>query len=149
MKFHTTLLCTGKTTTGIPVPDGIVEGLGAGKRPAVRVIVNGYSYRSTIGVVSGKYMIPVSADVRGAAGVAGGDEVDVIVDVDKTPRVLAVPDDLRKALARDPAARKAFEALSNSKKQRYTIPIEKAKAAETRQRNVEKAVRELKQARQA
>ncbi len=147
MKFHTKVLSTGKNTTGIQVPESIVQSLDAGKRPPVRVTVNGYTYRTSIATVSGKYMLSVSAEVREAAGVAGGDAVEVAVEVDKTPRVLAVPPELQAALKRDPAARSVFDALSNSKKQRLTIPIEKAKAAETRQRNVDKAIRELRQSR--
>ncbi len=147
MKLHTKVLSTGKNTTGIQVPESIVQSLDAGKRPPVRVTVNGYTYRTSIATVSGKYMLSVSAEVREAAGVAGGDAVEVAVEVDKTPRVLAVPPELQAALKRDPAARSVYDALSNSKKQRLTIPIEKAKAAETRQRNVDKAIRELRQSR--
>ena len=39
MRFRTTIHQSGKTTTGIRVPDEIVEALGAGKRPAVRVTI--------------------------------------------------------------------------------------------------------------
>ena len=51
--------------------------------------------------------------------------------------------DLRAALERNPRAKRAFEALSYSRQQRYTLPIEKAKTADTRDRNVHKAIREL------
>jgi len=51
---------------------------------------------------------------------------------------------LRKALSRDPGAKRNFERLSYGKKRIYTLPIEKAKTAETRQRNVEKAIAALR-----
>jgi hypothetical protein len=35
MEFRTTVLLGGKTATGLPVPDDVVEALGAGKKPAV------------------------------------------------------------------------------------------------------------------
>jgi hypothetical protein len=142
--FQARVLQTGKTTTGIPVPAGIVESLGAGKRPPVRVTVNGYTYRTTIGVMGGTFLLSVSAEVRDAAAVAGGDTVSVQLALDDAPREVTVPDELRKALARDAGARRAFEALSRSAKQRYTLPIEKAKAPETRMRNAEKAVAALR-----
>ncbi len=145
--FKAKVLQTGKNTTGIPVPLPIVEALGAGKRPPVRVTINGYSYRTTVGVMGGKLLLSVSAEVRAAAGVAGGDAVEVGLALDTAPREVPVPVELRKALERDAAAWRAFDALSPSRKQRYTLPIEKAKTAETRQRNVEKALGELRGAR--
>jgi len=72
MKFRTTLLQGDKTATGIEIPPQIVERLGSSKRPPVRVTINGYTYRSTIAVMGGKFMLGVSADVRKAAGVSGG-----------------------------------------------------------------------------
>jgi hypothetical protein len=71
MKFRTKILTAGKTATGIEVPAHIVTALGSGKKPAVRVTMRGYSYRSTVATMGGRFMIPVSAEVRGNAGVAG------------------------------------------------------------------------------
>ncbi|MBA3349206.1 MAG: DUF1905 domain-containing protein [Actinobacteria bacterium] len=68
MRFHATLLLGGKTATGIEVPVDIVEGLGAGKRPAVRVTINGHTYRSTLAPRGGKFLLPVSAEQREKAG---------------------------------------------------------------------------------
>jgi hypothetical protein len=140
MRFRTTIQQSGKTATGIEVPSTVVTGLGAGKRPAVKVFIKGYMYRSTIATMDGKFMIGVSAKVREEAGVAGGDTVDVDVELDTEKREVGVPPDLAKAFKRNAAARKAFEALSNSRKQRLTLPIENAKTDATRQRNVEKAL---------
>ncbi|MCI0542080.1 MAG: YdeI/OmpD-associated family protein, partial [Verrucomicrobiales bacterium] len=98
------------------------------------------TYRSTVAVMDGKYMLGVSAEVRAAAGVAGGDEVDVEVELDTAPRDVTVPPELRKALAANPKAKAFFEQLSYSKKRLYTVPIEKGKTEETRQRNLAKAM---------
>src|SRR5438874_12772510 len=76
VRFRTTVLQAGKTATGIEVPPEVVEELGAGKRPPVRITINGYTYRSTVATVNGKSMVGVSAEVRERAGVAGGDTVD-------------------------------------------------------------------------
>src|SRR5690348_6826262 len=143
MKFRTTFLQGGKTATGIHVPDDVVEALGAGKRPPVRVTLNGYTYRSTIAVMGGRYMVGVSADVRAAAGVAGGDELEVEIVLDDKPRVLEIPADLQAALDASPAAKAAFEKLSHSNKRRHVEPILAAKAPETRARRIEKSVAEL------
>jgi hypothetical protein len=143
MRFHATLALHGKSATGIEVPAGVVAALGQGKRPKVTVTINGYSYPSTVGVMGGVSLIPVSADVRAKAGVAAGDEVDIDLVPDPGPRTVEVPADLAAALAGVPAARQAFDKLSYSGQQRYVLGIEQAKTAETRRRRVEKAVTEL------
>ena len=143
MKFRTTILSAGKNITGIQVPDEVVEGLGAGKRPPVRVTLNGYTYRNTIAVMGGRYMVGVSADVRAASGVKGGDTLDVEIVLDDQPRVLEVPADFAAALEAAPAAKAAFEKLSYSNKRRHVEPIQAAKAPETRARRIEKSVAEL------
>ena len=143
MRFHATIALHGKSATGIEVPADVVAALGQGKRPKVTVTINGYSYPSTVGVMGGVSLIPVSADVRAKAGVAAGDEVDIDLVPDEAPRTVEVPSDLAAALASVPAARQAFDKLSYSGQQRYVLGIEQAKTAETRQRRVEKAVTEL------
>jgi Bacteriocin-protection, YdeI or OmpD-Associated/Domain of unknown function (DUF1905) len=143
MRFHATIELNGKTATGIEVPAGVLAALGPGKRPSVRVTINSYSYPSTVGSMGGRSLIPVSADVRSKAGVSAGDEVDVDVVADDTPRQVEVPAELAAALDREPAARQAFDRLSYSGKQRYVLPIQQAKTPETRQRRIGRAVTDL------
>ncbi len=143
MQFRSTIELGGKTATGMQVPPEIVEALGAGKRPAVTVTLNGYTYRSTVAPMGGVFMLPVSAEVRAAAGVKAGDEVDVHVELDSAPREVAVPADFQAALDADPDAKSAFEQLSYSNKRQHTLSIEGAKSAETRQRRIDKAISTL------
>ena len=144
MRFRTNILQSGKTATGIVVPDEVVEALGGGKRAAVSVTINGYTYRSSFGVVDGRSMVGVSAQVREAAGVAGGDEVDVDIALDTAPREVEVPPDLAAELAVDERARAKFDSLSYSGKVRLVAPIASAKKEETRRRNIDKALAELR-----
>jgi hypothetical protein len=143
MRFRTTVLRAGKTATGVQVPDEIVDAMGSGKRPPVRVTINGYTYRSTIASMGGRFMVGVSAEVRDRAHVSGGDTVDVDVELDRSPREVEVPPDLAKALKRDAEARKAFDALSYSNKQRHVLSVEGAKTEKTRQRRIDKAIQAL------
>jgi hypothetical protein len=147
MRFHTTILSGGKTATGIQVPDEIVAALGAGKRPPVRVTINDHTYRSTVASMGGRFMVGVSAENRAAAGVAGGDAVDVEIELDTAPRTVTVPKDLAQALAREPKARQFFAGLSYSKQKWFTLAVEGAKTAETRQRRIDKAVAMLREGR--
>ena len=148
MRFRSTVLQSGKTATGIPVPDDVVEALGAGKRPPVRVTVNGYTYRNTVAVMDGVFMISLSSENRAAAGVQGGDEVDVDVELDTAPREVTVPADFSSALDAEPAARRTFDALSHSNKSWHVLQMEGAKSDETRQRRIAKSIEALREGRQ-
>ncbi len=144
MKFRTVVQLGGKTATGVEVPPEVVAGLGASKKPAVRVTIGGYSYRSTVATMGGVFMLPVSAEVRAQAGVAAGDAVDVDVELDTEPREVTVPDDLSSALRMDADASRFFESLSYSNKRRLVVAIEAIKSPETRQRRIAKTVAALR-----
>ncbi|MDS0140273.1 MULTISPECIES: YdeI/OmpD-associated family protein [unclassified Amycolatopsis] len=144
MKFRTRVLLGGKTATGLPVPADVVEALGAGKKPAVTVTLGGHTYRTTVASRGGQFLVPLSAENRGQAGVAAGDDVEVEIALDTAPRELEIPADLAEALAADEAARTRFESLSYSAKQRFVLPIGQAKTEETRQRRVAKVITDLR-----
>ena len=147
MRFHTTLLQSDKTATGIEVPAEVVEALAAGKRPPVRVTINGFTYRSTIAVMGGRYMVGVSADNRAGAGVKGGDEIDVDIELDNAPREVVVPAELAAALDADPAARRTFDALSYSNQSWHVLQVTGAKTDETRERRIAKSIAALREGR--
>ena len=142
MRFETTMFLSGNNT-GIEVPPDVIEGLGAGRKPPVVVTVNGYEYRSTVAVMGGRYLIPFSSDKRAATGIQGGDPIVVELEVDTAPRTVDVPDDLAAALDAAPGAREAWDRLSPSHKKAHVTAIEGAKAAETRQRRIAKAIEAL------
>lgn len=147
MRFRTTILQGDKTATGIRVPTEIVEALGAGKRPKVLVTIRGYTYRNSVAVMGGDYMIGVSAENRAGAGVAGGDEVDVDIELDTAPREVTEPADFAAALDADPAARRTFDSLSYSNKSWHVLQIVGAKTDETRQRRIAKSIAALSEGR--
>jgi hypothetical protein len=143
MKFKTTILQTGNNT-GIEVPPDVVEGLGGGKKPAVTVTIGSFSYRSSVAVMGGKFLIPLSAERRAESGIKGGDAVEVDLELDTAPREVTMPEDLGAALAGDAAARAFFESLSYSNKLRHVLSITDAKTAETRQKRIAKAMEMLR-----
>src|SRR5688500_18482893 len=105
MRFRTTIKASGKNTAGIPSPEEVVEALGGGRKPAVTLTVNGFTYRSSIATVDGQPMVGLSAERRAASGLAGGDEVEVDIDLDTAPREVDVPQEFAAALDADEAAR--------------------------------------------
>lgn len=145
MRFRGTVSRNGRTATGIEVPAAVVEDLGSGKRPRVTVTIGAYTYRSSIGTVSGRYMLPVSAQNRAGAGIEAGDEVDVTVELDTAPRTVEVPPDFAAALDAEPAARANFDRLSFSHQRAHVDPINAAKAEQTRQRRIAKSVAMLRE----
>jgi hypothetical protein len=145
MRFQAVLQSNGKTATGIQIPDDIVAGLDRGKKPPVRVTINGHTYRSTVASRGDRFLVGVSAENRAAAGVSAGDELTIDIELDTEPRVVTVPLDLDRALEPHSGARRFFDGLSASKKQWFVQSVESAKTPETRERRVVKAV-ELLQA---
>lgn len=143
MRFRASVDLHGKSATGIVVPPEVVEGLGSSKKPKVTVTINGFRYPSTIASMGGRFLLPVSAEVRAGAKVAAGDTVDVDVELDTSVRTVEVPADLAKALKAAPTARTAFDALSYSNQRRHVLAVEGAKAAETRARRIAKVIDEL------
>jgi Bacteriocin-protection, YdeI or OmpD-Associated/Domain of unknown function (DUF1905) len=137
--FDTTVTATGNNT-GIVVPDDLIERLEAGRRPALVVTVNGYEYRTAVGVMGGKHMVSISAAVRKETGLKGGDPIHVTLTVADAPREVNVPDDFAAALSADQEAGAFFAGLSNSLQRYHVDAVNEAKTAETRQRRVEKAI---------
>ncbi len=132
---------------GFEVPPEVVDSLGAGKRPPVRVTINGYTYRNTVAVLGGAYMIGVSGEHRGPAGVTGGEDVDVDLELDTAPREVEVPPDLAAALAAEPAARATFEGLSYSNKSWHALQATSTNNSETRARRIAKSIAALREGR--
>ncbi|AGL20069.1 YdeI/OmpD-associated family protein [Actinoplanes sp. N902-109] len=140
MRIRAELQATGGTTTGFPIGDDAVAGLGGGGRPKVVVTVNGHSWRSSIAKMRGSYWLGVSAEHRAGAGIAAGDAVDLDVVLDDAPREVEVPADLAEALAATPAAQAFWDTLSYSNKSYHVLQVTGAKTAETRARRIEKSI---------
>lgn len=147
--FRTVVELGGKTATGFAVPDEVVTALGAGRRPAVRVTVGSHQFRTTVATMGGRFLVPLSAENRTAAGVAAGDEVEVDIELDRSAREAVVPADLASALEVEPAARGFFDGLSYTQRKEWVGWIEEAKRPPTRQDRVSKTVAALGEGRRS
>jgi hypothetical protein len=135
MRFTAALELHGKSATGLAVPPEVVESLGS-RRPAVVVTLGSHTYRSTIASMGGRYLLPVSAENRAAAGLTAGDEVEVDVELDTAPREVELPADLAAALDAGTGLRARFDALAPSRRKEHVRSVESAKADATRARRV-------------
>lgn len=145
MRLRAEISAAGKNAAGVVIPEEVVTGLGGGRRPPVRVRLNGYTFRTSIGSMGGTFMLPISAETREGARVAAGDKVELTIELDDQLREVAVPTDLASALRKDGAARRAFESLSYSNKRRVVEPVDVIKSREARQRRIERTVERLRE----
>ncbi|MBC3760231.1 YdeI/OmpD-associated family protein [Quadrisphaera oryzae] len=149
MRYRTSVLNPRGNATGLEVPTDVLDALGAGRRPLLRVTVaraDGtsapYSWTTTPGSMGGAVMVPLSSEHRTAAGLAAGDEVDVDVEVASAPAPLAVPDDLAAAVEAA-GATAFFDGLAPSHRKEWVRWVEDAKKAETRSSRVTQAAEAL------
>jgi len=145
--FRATIRQTGKSACGIEVPEAVVVALGGSKRPPVTVDLDGFTYRSTVAPMGGRYWVGVTAKHREASGLTAGDQVTVILELDTAPREVEVPSELAVALEEAPDAKAFFDGLSYSNKRVFTLSVEGTKNPETRARRVEKAIALMREGR--
>ncbi|MFE6971687.1 YdeI/OmpD-associated family protein [Isoptericola sp. NPDC057653] len=142
--FTTTLLATGGNNVGLPVPDDVVAAFDRGRRvPVVVTIDDGYTYRTTVSSMGGRFLVSFNAETRRATGRGAGDEVAVRLELDDAPRTVDVPPALAAALADRPDAAAAWAALSASRQKAHALSVDGAKTDETRDRRVAKVLESL------
>ncbi len=110
-------------------------------RAPVKVSLNGFTYRSTIAAMGGPPCIPLRRSNREAAGLQGGETIEVRVDLDTENREVKPPPDLLRALKTTRGAWKRWQALSYSHQREHVEAVETAKKPETRQRRIATAIR--------
>ena len=108
-------------------------------RAPVKVTLNGYTYRSTIAAMGGPPCIPLRKSNREAAGLQGGETLEVRLDLDTAAREVVPPADFVKALKATPGAWERWRELSYSHQREHVESIEGAKKPETRARRVARA----------
>jgi Bacteriocin-protection, YdeI or OmpD-Associated/Domain of unknown function (DUF1905) len=140
--FKTTVKASGNNT-GIEVPEQNMTELGTSKKPAVNVNLSGYKYQSTVAVMGGKFMIPLSAAHRSASKLKADDAITVTLELDLEPRSVELPQDLAVALEAS-GLRAAFDSAAPSKRKEFVRQVLDAKTEETRARRIEKVVDQLK-----
>jgi hypothetical protein len=113
-------------------------------RAPVRVTLNGYTYRSTIAAMGGTVCVPLRRSNREAAGLQGGETLDVKIALDTAKRIVHPPRDLVRALKAAPPAWARWRELSFSHQREYAEAITEARKPETRARRVAGAVRMIR-----
>ncbi len=142
-RFTVELERVGKTATMFRVPFDLKEAFGRA-RPPVRITIRGHTWRTTPGVYDGVGHVVVNRTVKAATGVDAPDRVQVTMELDTEPRTVAVPADLRAALAEVPEAKAAFAGMSFTHRREYVEWVEDAKRPETRARRIATTVERVR-----
>jgi hypothetical protein len=140
--FKGTIVRTGSASY-IPLTFDPKEVFGKVRAP-VRVTLNGYSFRSTVAAMGGPPFVPLRRSHREAAGVEGGQTIEVRLDLDTAPRVVAPPPALIEALKAAPPAWDRWKSLSYTHQREYAEAVEGAKKPETRERRLAAAVKAIR-----
>ena len=123
-----------------------VEMVFGSKRPRVRAVIEGVSYRGILARMgTQRHLLVILKEIREKVGKTFGDEVKITVELDEEPLVIAVPDDLRKEFKAEKEAKAFFDNLSYTHQREYVMWINQAKREETRQRRILKAIELLKE----
>lgn len=129
----------------VPVPKEVAAKLGLKGFPKIQAVIAGTPYRgSLMPMGDGTFCLGVLKSIQEAAGVGFGDTITVELGLDTAPRMVEVPADLAKALARDKKATAAWDKLSFTNRKELARGVEEAKKPETRERRLAAALARLK-----
>ena len=102
----------------------------------VKVTINGYTWRNTVGNRGGIQYIVVNAAARRSAGVKAGDVVTIALEPDTEKREIEIPMALQRALGKKLTQK--LDALSFTHKKEFIVWYSEAKMEDTRARRLEK-----------
>jgi hypothetical protein len=122
-------------TASFTLPFDTREVWGKAKVP-VKVTINGYTWRSTVGSRGRIQYIVVNAAARLHAGVKAGDTVTIVLAPDTEKRDIEIPIQLRRALGAKLTEK--LRRLSFTHKKEFVVWYSEAKKEDTRARRVEK-----------
>jgi len=140
--FKTTIVRNGSICF-IPLTFDPKDVFGKTRAP-VKVTLNGFTYRSTIAAMGGPPCIPLRKSNREAAGLEGGETLEVRLDLDAEKRIVKPPADFVKAMKASGSAWDRWPMLSYSHQREHVDAIESAKQAETRMRRIQKAIDQIR-----
>lgn len=144
MKFTSLLVVAEADNAGILVPPEVIEELGGGNHPKVVVTLNGFTYRSSAAKMGDQFLIPASKARRAEGKLEVNVPYEIDIELDTAPRTVEVPEELGAYFETDPATKATWDAMSYSNQLRMVTPILNAKRPETRLRNVDKVIAQLR-----
>lgn len=134
----------GASWAFVYLPKSASQKLGAKGRVPIRGTINGFRFRSSaFPTGDGTHEFAVNKAMQAGAKAKPGDTVDVRIEVDTATRMVRVPNELKRALAKSPKAQANFKALAWSHRKAYVDWIAEAKKPETKARRIDRAIERL------
>jgi hypothetical protein len=132
----------------VSIPEDVLHSLfeqaGKSKGPIpIRGSVNGKSFTQTLVKYQGAWRLYVNGIMREIAGIDVGDDADFRVEFDPTPRTERLHPKLESALAKNKAAKSAFESLTPSRQKEILRYIHSLKTNESVEHNIERLIQHL------
>ena len=144
-RFRTTIEPATGGGAAAQVPPDVRDALGGNRQMRVTGTLNGTPFRSSTMPYRGAFYVGLHKALRDEAGVSIGEEVELTLVRDDTPRTLELAPELEAALAAEPKLRERFDGLSFSRRRELAEPIAEAKKPETRAARLEKALERLRE----
>lgn len=141
LRFTAKLEAAGGGGHFVALKPAQVKALEGKPHTRVKGTVEGVPFRSSIFPYGGVFYLMVHKATVQAAGTAPGRRIAVVVERDEAPRVLDVPADLAKALARNRKATAFYDQLAFTHRKEYAAWVSQAKRPETRARRIAETVR--------
>ena len=130
--------------TYISVPFSVPEIYGTKGQVKVKATINNVEFRGLLAAMgTGSHVLGIRKELRNKMGITFGDVVTVKLERDLEPRTVTIPEDLDELLNQEPDLKKRFLKMAYTHQNEYVQHLEDAKKPETRQRRLEKIMREL------
>ena len=132
------------TWTYLDIPIEVSSEFDARGQVKVKGSIDGHPYRTSARPHGdGKHYIVVNKSIRDAIGVAAGDVVRVLLELDTAPRIVEVPADFKRAMKSDVNYSRLFDELSYSRQKEFVDWIESTKREETREKRIAQSLEML------
>ncbi len=142
--FDAEILDAGRGGGYIEFPHDTRKEFGTGGRVPVKASFDGHPYRGSLVPMGGpRHILPILKEIRVALGKGSGDRVRVVIEPDTEARTVEVPPELAAALEKHPSAKKAFDELSYTHRKEHARAVAEAKAAETKERRIQRVLEAL------
>jgi bifunctional DNA-binding transcriptional regulator/antitoxin component of YhaV-PrlF toxin-antitoxin module len=128
----------------VVIPFDVQKEYGTKGRVKIKATFDGHPYRGVIANMgTGCHILGVRKDIRETIGKQVGDVVNVTLEKDEAERIVDVPVELQKLLAKNSNARIFFESLSFTNRKEYALWISSAKKEETKTKRLGEIVPRL------
>lgn len=127
-----------------PVLKYIFQRAGKSKGPIpVHGKINGHPYIQTLIKYSGKWRLYLNTPMRKAAGIDVGNIGNFDIDYDPRPRIVPLPESLKKAFNKNKKAKAAFHSLTPSRQKEISRYISNLKSKQAIAKNTALAIQFL------